>query len=52
VDDYCATSYVYCTQAQSVPRVDLAAAVADIERKAYESPRPFENVGEMFAAGE
>jgi hypothetical protein len=52
VDDYCATSYVYCTQPQPVPRVDVAAAVADIERKPYESPRPFENVAEMLAAGE
>ena len=31
VDDYCATAYVYCTEAQAVPRVDVAAATADID---------------------
>ncbi|MFM2077935.1 MAG: hypothetical protein RJA49_1825 [Actinomycetota bacterium] len=30
VDDYCATAYVYCLEPQAVPRVDIAAAVADI----------------------
>jgi hypothetical protein len=37
VDDYCATAYVYCTEAQAVPRVDPAAAAADIERLPYET---------------
>jgi len=41
VDDYCATAYVYCTRAQAVPRCNTAAAVADIERKPYESAAPF-----------
>jgi hypothetical protein len=45
VDDYCATSYVYCTQPQPVPRLDVAAAVADVERKPYESASPFEAMG-------
>ena len=31
VDDYCATSFVYCREPQPVPRVDVAAALADIE---------------------
>lgn len=42
VDDYCATAYVYCTEAQPVPRVDPAIATADIARFAYESSSPFE----------
>ena len=36
VDDYCATAYVYCRDAQPVPRLDLAAATADISRRSYE----------------
>ncbi len=39
VDDVCATAYVYCTQAQPVPRVDVDAAVADLARLDHE-PRP------------
>jgi hypothetical protein len=39
VDDYCATAYVYCTEPQPVPRLDVAAAIADIERRPYE-PAP------------
>ena len=46
VDDYCATSYVYCTEPQAVPRLDLAAALADIERRPWEEPHPMEA---MFA---
>ena len=30
VDDYCATAYVYCLEAQGVPRVDVGSAIADI----------------------
>jgi hypothetical protein len=45
VDDYCATAYVYCERPQAVPRVDVEAAVADLERKPYEAPEPFELVG-------
>ena len=41
-DDYCATSFVYCRDAQPVPRLDLAAAVADIARRPYETPNPYE----------
>ena len=41
-DDYCATSFVYCREPQPVPRLDLAAAIADIARRPYETPSPFE----------
>ena len=36
VDDYCATAFVYAIEPQSVPRVEIAAAVADIARAEYE----------------
>ncbi len=36
VDDYCATGFVYTRDAQPVPRVDVAAAVVDLERRSYE----------------
>ncbi|MEX2205726.1 MAG: glycoside hydrolase family 172 protein [Myxococcota bacterium] len=36
VDDYCATAYLYCRDAQPVPRLDVAAATADIARRPYE----------------
>jgi D-arabinan exo alpha-(1,3)/(1,5)-arabinofuranosidase (non-reducing end) len=42
VDDYCATAYVYCRTPQAVPRLDLAAALADIGRRAHEAAHPFE----------
>ncbi len=42
VDDYCATSFVYCADPQPVPRVDLDAALADIDRRDYEVASPFE----------
>jgi hypothetical protein len=41
-DDYCATSFVYCRDPQPVPRLDLAAALADIARRPWETPSPFE----------
>jgi hypothetical protein len=41
-DDYCATAFVYCRDAQPVPRLDLAAASADLVRLDYEAPGPFE----------
>jgi hypothetical protein len=41
-DDVCATAYLYLRDAQPVPRLDLAAALADIERRPYEKPNPFE----------
>jgi len=42
VDDYCATAFVMCEEAQAVPRLDVAAAVADIERRDYETPSRME----------
>ena len=44
VDDYCATAFVYCRDAQPVPRLDVAAALADIGRRDYESPSPHERL--------
>jgi hypothetical protein len=44
VDDYCATAYVYCLEPQPVPRVDLGAVLADIERREYEHPLPQEQL--------
>jgi hypothetical protein len=41
-DDYCATAFVYCRDAQPVPRLDVAAATADLARRPYETPSPFE----------
>jgi hypothetical protein len=40
VDDYCATAYVYCREPQPVPRLDLAVALADIERREHELGAP------------
>jgi hypothetical protein len=37
VDDYCSTAFVYCTEPQPVRRLDVEAALADIERLPYES---------------
>jgi hypothetical protein len=42
VDDYSAAAFVYCRDAQAVPRVDVDNAIADIERRAYEAALPFE----------
>ena len=39
VDDYCATAFVYCTETQPVPRVDVAAATADLARREWEPRR-------------
>ena len=44
VDDYCATAYVYCLEAQAVPRLAVDAALADIERRDYEEPLPQERL--------
>ena len=44
VDDYCATAYVYCREPQPVPPLDVAAALADIERRDYEQPLPMEHL--------
>jgi hypothetical protein len=43
-DDYCATAYLYCREAQEVPRLDLAAALRDIERRSWEAPGPTEGL--------
>jgi hypothetical protein len=42
VDDYCATAYVYCTEAQPVPRLDPAVALADVGRLPFETAHPLE----------
>jgi len=49
VDDYCATAYLYCTEVQAVPRVDVAAATADLTRREHETADPFELFGGMAA---
>ena len=43
IDDYCATAFTYCREPQSVPRVDVAVATADLERRSYELPGPMES---------
>jgi hypothetical protein len=48
-DDYSCTAYVYCTQPQSVPPVDLAAATADIARRPYETTTTQEVLGDTLA---
>ena len=45
VDDYCAAAFTYCAAPQPVPRVDVAAATADLERRAWEQADPMEGVG-------
>jgi hypothetical protein len=50
VDDYSCTSYVYCLEPQGVPRVDVAAAIADIGRRAYEHAGQMEAVSEAMDA--
>ncbi len=42
VDDYCATSYVYCCRPQPVPRLDIDAALVDVGRLEYEHPGEIE----------
>jgi hypothetical protein len=49
VDDYCATAFVYCTEAQAVPRVDVEAATADIGRFPYEEAGPTEGLAMTIA---
>ena len=51
VDDYCACAYVYCRDAQAVPRVDMVQAVADIERRPYESATAIEILMGTVAPG-
>jgi hypothetical protein len=50
VDDYCATAFVYATTVQPIPRVDVAAAVADIGRLPHELAHPMETFA-AFGAG-
>jgi Protein of unknown function (DUF2961) len=47
IDDVCATAYVYCRKPQEVERVDLAGAVADLERRSYERSDPMEAIGTL-----
>jgi hypothetical protein len=42
VDDYCAVSFVMCAEAQVVPRLRVADALADIGRRDHEQPDPME----------
>jgi hypothetical protein len=42
IDDYCAVAFTMCRDAQPVPRVDVAAATADLERREYEVANPME----------
>lgn len=55
VDDYCAAAFVYCREAQAVPRYALKDAIADIGRLSYEGPTGFEQrlaaVGATVAEG-
>ena len=39
-DDYSAAAFVYCREPQPVPRLNIAAAVADIELRPYEPRAP------------
>lgn len=41
-DDYCAVAFTVCKEAQAVPRLDVAAATADLARKEYEPVPPQE----------
>jgi hypothetical protein len=49
VDDYCATAFVYCREAQPVPRIDPAVATADIARLPYETMGPTEGLALAIA---
>jgi hypothetical protein len=50
IDDVCATAFVYASAPQAVPRVDPDAAAADLARRPYEQPSPFEGVAAMLGA--
>lgn len=49
VDDFCATSYVYCREPQPVPRLDLDLALADLVRLPYEAVNPMEMMSAVIA---
>ena len=51
-DDYCATAFVYCQEPQAVPRLDVKAAIADIQRAQYEKPTPMEQMLQAAFGGE
>ncbi len=42
VDDYSAAAFAYCIEPQPVPRLDIPAATANLERLDYERPSPLE----------
>jgi hypothetical protein len=42
VDDYCAAAFVYGREPQAVQRLDVDAAIADLDRREYERPHPLE----------
>jgi hypothetical protein len=46
VDDACATAYVCCREPQTVGRLNVATAVADLGRRSYETADPMEAVGD------
>jgi hypothetical protein len=48
-DDVCATAYLYLRDAQPVPRVDPRSACAGVERRAWETPNPFESALALIA---
>jgi hypothetical protein len=51
-DDYCATAFVYCQEPQAVPRLDVDAAIADIQRAPYEKPTPMEQMLQSAFGGD
>ncbi len=48
VDDYCAAAFVYCMEPQPVPRLDVAAATADLKRLPYEGLSKIEKMFETI----
>jgi hypothetical protein len=50
IDDYCATAYVYCREPQSVPRLDVGTALANIERREYEQAGTLEGMAAITIA--
>ncbi len=42
VDDYSAAAFVYCRDAQPVRRVEIAVAIADLDRREFEHADPME----------
>ncbi len=42
VDDFSAAAFVYCREPQAVAPVDVAAAIADLDRREYETRDPIE----------